>query len=54
MRERLDFEMYADFSGGGQGSAPKPKEKIRGSQHIRRQEKIRNIPRPQPKPPKPR
>jgi hypothetical protein len=39
------------FSGGGQGGAPKPPTKIQGSQHIQRQEKIRNIPKPMPRPP---
>lgn len=49
-----EIEFHADFSGGGQGKAPKPPTKIQGSQHIQRQEKIRNIPRPMPRPmPKP-
>lgn len=35
----------AEYSGGGQGKAPKPPTKIRGSQDRQRQEKVRNIPK---------
>lgn len=42
----------ADFSGGGQGSRPKPPPKIRGSFFRREQEKKKSYPKPLPKPPK--
>lgn len=42
----------ADFSGGGQGSRPKPPTKIRGGFFRRKQEKKKSYPKPLPKPPK--
>jgi hypothetical protein len=36
---REKFALYMEFSGGGQGKAPKPVTKIRGSQDRQRNEK---------------
>ena len=39
----------ADLSGGGQGKGKQPREKIQGTQHRWREEKVKNIPKPFPK-----
>ena len=36
---REGYALYMEFSGGGQGKAPKPVTKIRGGQERNRQEK---------------
>jgi hypothetical protein len=41
-------EKGAEFSGGGQGNAPKPVTKRQGSQHLARIEKEKYVPKPQP------